>query len=93
ALVSAGLADENDLNRRGVAAVLTSDRLLEIRRAQTPENLKGAAVQPGYEKAAAQPDREPVQEPAQAKAQDLAQEQDQKRILVRNEDQQSQEKK
>jgi hypothetical protein len=93
ALASAGLADENGLNRRGVAAVLTSDRLLEIRRAQTPENLKGAAVQPGYEKAAALPEREAVQEQARAKVQEVAQEQDQKRILVRNEDQQSQEKK
>lgn len=93
ALVSTGLADENGLNRRGIAAVLTSDRLLEIRRAQAPENLKGAAVQPGYEKAAALPERESAQEQALAKAQEVAQEQDQKRILVRNEDQQTQEKK
>ncbi|MCR2831465.1 hypothetical protein NR402_14405 [Acidithiobacillus ferrooxidans] len=93
ALVSAGLADENGLNRRGIATALTSDRLLEIHRARTPDNLKGAAVQPGYEKAAAQPDREPVQEVTPAKAQEVAQEQDQKRILVRNEDQQAQEKK
>ncbi|MBU2721141.1 hypothetical protein HF563_17640 [Acidithiobacillus ferridurans] len=93
ALVSTGLADENGLNRRGIAAVLTSDRLLEIRRAQTPENLKGAAVQPGYEKAAALPERESAQEQALAKAQEVAQEQDQKRILVRNEDSQAQEKK
>ncbi len=93
ALTSAGLADENGLNRRGIAAVLTSDRLLEIRRAQAPENLKGAAVQPGYEKAAALPERESAQEQARALAQEVAQEQDQKRILVRNEDQQTQEKK
>ena len=93
ALVSTGLADENGLNRRGIAAVLTSDRLLEIRRAQAPENLKGAAVQPGYEKAAALPERESAQEQALAKAKEVAQEQDQKRILVRNEDQQTQEKK
>ena len=93
ALASAGLADDNGLNRRGVAAALTSDRLLEIRRAQAPEHLKGAAVQPGYEKAAARTEREPAREPAQAKAQEVAQEQDQKRILVRNEDQQAQEKK
>ncbi len=93
ALVSAGLADENGLNRRGVAAALTSDRLLEIRRAQAPENLKGAAVQPGYEKAAALPERESVQEQTRVKAQEVAQEQDQKRILVRNEDSQAQEKK
>jgi hypothetical protein len=93
ALVSTGLADENGLNRRGIAAVLTSDRLLENRRAQAPENLKGAAVQPGYEKAAALPERESAQEQALAKAQEVAQEQDQKRILVRNEDQQTQEKK
>ena len=91
ALVSAGLADENGLNRRGIATALTSDRLLEIRRAQAPENLKGAAVQPGYEKAAALQTEEKV--PEQAKAQEVAKEQDQKRILVRNEDQQSQEKK
>ncbi|WP_428946810.1 LPD7 domain-containing protein [Acidithiobacillus ferrooxidans] len=91
ALVSTGLADENGLNRRGVAAVLTSDRLLEIRRAQTPENLQGAAVQPGHEKAAARQTEEKA--PEQAKAQEVAQEQDQKRILVRNEDQQAQEKK
>ncbi|MBU2856818.1 hypothetical protein HF289_07980 [Acidithiobacillus ferrooxidans] len=93
ALISAGLADENGLNRGGVAAVLTSDRLLEIRRAQAPENLKGAAVQPGYEKAAALPERESAQEQAQAKTQEVAQEQEQKRILVRNEDSQAQEKK
>ncbi|EGQ62121.1 putative DNA primase, DNA transfer TraO-like protein [Acidithiobacillus sp. GGI-221] len=95
ALVSAGLADENGLNRRGIAAVLTSDRLLEIRRAQAPENLKGAAVQPGYEKAAPKAAQEPVREVEmeRAKAQEVAQEQDQKRILVRNEDQQAQEKK
>ena len=91
--ISAGLADENGLNRGGVAAVLTSDRLLEIRRAQAPENLKGAAVQPGYEKAAALPERESAQEQAQAKTQEVAQEQEQKRILVRNEDSQAQEKK
>lgn len=93
ALESAGLADENGLNRRGIAAVLTSDRLLEIRRAQAPENLKDAAVQPGYEKAAALSEREPAQEQTRAKAQEVAKEQDQKRILVRNEDQQAQEKK
>ncbi|MBU2827835.1 MULTISPECIES: LPD7 domain-containing protein [Acidithiobacillus] len=93
ALVSTGLADENGLNRRGIAAVLTSDRLLEIRRAQAPKNLKGAAVQPGYEKAAALPERESAQEQARALAQEVAQEQDQKRILVRNEDSQAQEKK
>ena len=93
ALVSTGLADENGLNRRGIAAVLTSDRLLEIRRAQAPENLKGAAVQPGYEKAAALPERESAREQARALAQEAAQEQDQKRILVRNEDSQAQEKK
>lgn len=93
ALVSTGMADENGLNRRGIAAVLTSDRLLEIRRAQAPENLKGAAVQPGYEKAAALPERESAQEQALALAQEVAQEQDQKRILVRNEDSQAQEKK
>ena len=93
ALVSTGLADENGLNRRGIAAVLTSDRLLEIRRAQAPENLKGAAVQPGYQKAAALPERESAQEQARALAQEVAQEQDQKRILVRNEDSQAQEKK
>ena len=93
ALVSTGLADENGLNRRGVAAALTSDRLLEIRRAQAPENLKGAAVQPGYEKAAALPERESAQEQMLAKAREVAQEQDQKRILVRNEDSQAQEKK
>ena len=87
ALMSAGFADENGLNRRGVASVLTSDRLLEIRRAQAPENLKGAAVQPGYEKAVAEQAAERV------KAQEVAQEQGQKRILVRNEDQQAQEKK
>ncbi|OCX75600.1 LPD7 domain-containing protein [Acidithiobacillus thiooxidans] len=89
ALVSAGLAGENGLNRRGIAAVLTSDRLLEIRRAQAPDNLRGAAVQPGYEKAAVLPE----QESAQVTAQEVAQEQDQKRILVRNEDSQAQEKK
>ena len=93
ALVSTGLADENGLNRRGIAAALTSDRLLEIRRAQAPENLKGAAVQPGYEKAAALSEREPAQEQTRALAQEVAKEQDQKRILVRNEDQQAQEKK
>ena len=93
ALVSAGLADENGLNRRGIAAVLTSDRLLEIRRAQALENLKGATVQPGYEKAAALPERESAQEQARALAQEVAQEQDQKRILVRNEESQAQEKK
>ncbi|MHB0889466.1 LPD7 domain-containing protein [Acidithiobacillus sp.] len=95
ALVSAGLADENGLNRRGIAAVLTSDRVLEIRRAQAPENLKGAAVQPGYEKSAPKAAQEPVREVGmeRAKAQEVAQEQDQKRILVRNEDQQAQEKK
>lgn len=92
ALISAGLADENGLNRRGIATALTSDRLLEIRRARTPEKLKGAAVQPGHEKAAT---HQAAQEkaPEVAKAQEVAQEQDQKRILVRNEDQQAQKKK
>jgi len=93
ALVSAGLADENGLNRQGIATALTSDRLLEIKRARTPDNLKGAAVQPGHEKAATRQTEQQEKAPETAKAQEVAQEQDKKRILVRNEDQQAQEKK
>ncbi|BDB14011.1 LPD7 domain-containing protein [Acidithiobacillus ferrooxidans] len=93
ALVSAGLADENGLNRRGIATALTSDRLLEMNRARTPDNLKGTAVQPGHEKAATRQAERQEKAPETAKAQEVAQEQDQKRILVRNEDQQAQEKK
>ncbi|MBU2770106.1 LPD7 domain-containing protein [Acidithiobacillus caldus] len=96
ALISANLANENGLNRTGFAAALTNDRLLEIRRMQSPENLKGA-IQTGYEKAAiaqnkALQDKDPDL-PSPAKTLEAAQEQDQKRILIRNEDQQAQERK
>ncbi|MBN6739859.1 hypothetical protein JKG47_04795 [Acidithiobacillus sp. MC6.1] len=97
ALISANLADENGLTRAGLAAALTNDRLLEIRRAQSPETLKGA-IQTGYEKAAiaqdkGAQDKGPDVQATPAKTQEAAQEQDQKRNLIRNEDQQSQERK
>jgi hypothetical protein len=85
-LISAKLADENGLNQRGIVAVVTSGRLLEIHKAQAEERRKAASMQQGHEKTA-----EKTQEPA--KAQQVAQEQDQKRILVRNEDQQNTERK
>ncbi len=92
ALISANLADENGLTRAGLAAAMTNDRLLEIRRAQSPENLKGA-IQTGYEKAAAVQEQVPDVQSSQAKTQEVSQEQDQKRKLIRNEDQQAQERK
>jgi hypothetical protein len=42
------LADENGLNRQGVAAVITSDRQLELRRERAPEADK-ALLTPGHE--------------------------------------------
>lgn len=47
-LISEGLADENGLNRQGVAAVITSDRQLELRRERAPEADK-VLLTPGHE--------------------------------------------
>jgi hypothetical protein len=49
-LISEGLADENGLNRQGVAAVITSDRQLELRRERAPESDKDL-LKPGHEAA------------------------------------------
>ncbi|BBF63829.1 hypothetical protein AFERRID_00470 [Acidithiobacillus ferridurans] len=49
-LISEGLADENGLNRQGVAAVITSDRQLELRRERAPESDK-ELLKPGHEAA------------------------------------------
>lgn len=49
-LISEGLADDNGLNRRGIAAVITSDRQLELRRSRAQGSDK-ELLNPGHEAA------------------------------------------
>lgn len=94
-LISEGLADDNGLNRQGVAAVITSDRQLELRREYAPESDK-ALLTPGHETApvrATPAVEKAVTELSAHNPDDQAQVQDQKRLNIRNEDQQAQEKK